>query len=106
MLGCRLKSSRRLCIFSVNLFNCFDFFGRVLNLKRARQGTVCMIFRGKLKTHPSTSAHRNNLIVDILMPNREVTRKSLMSYRNRGFKGQAIIKILLTITLNSELGSM
>jgi hypothetical protein len=61
-----------------------------------------MIFRRKLETHPSTSAHRNNLNVDILMPNREITRKSLVSYRNGGFKGQAIIKILFAITLNSD----
>ena len=47
----------------------------------------------------------NNLIVDILIPNHEVTRKFLMLYRKDGFKRQAIIKVLLAITLNSKLGS-
>jgi len=45
----------------------------------------------------------NNLIVDILIPNHEVTRKFLMLYRKDGFKRQAIIKVLLAITLNSKL---
>jgi hypothetical protein len=98
--------------FFVNLFNSLDFLVAVLNLKRARQGTYDYDYdydisaRSRLILHPSTSAHQNNLIVDILMPNREVTRKSLMSYRNGGFKGQAIIKILFAITLSSELGSV